>query len=165
MLASLAPLALAAQGVAAPSNSAAWQQEILTAHNSERAEVGSPPLVWSDALARDAAAYAHELASTNTFDHDPNNDDQGENLWAGTRGAYTAREMVGSWAEEKAAAMRNRRWWAALEQTGHWVQLVWGDTRAVGCAVARNRSDDVLVCRYYPAGNIIGQSPYGGRTR
>lgn len=164
-LAVLAPFVIAVSAGSAAANSASWQAEILAAHNEERALVGSPPLVWSEKLAADAAAYAQELAQSGAFDHDPGNESQGENLWMGTRRAYSAREMVGSWAEEKAAAMRDRRWWAALDETGHFTQLVWSTTRTVGCALVSNRSDDVLVCRYYPAGNVIGQSPYSGRSR
>lgn len=39
------------------------QQELLNAHNRYRAEVGVPPLSWSNALARDAQQWADRLAS------------------------------------------------------------------------------------------------------
>ena len=43
---------------------------------------------------------------------------------------------------------------------GHYTQVVWRNTREVGCAVARNGSDDFLVCRYWPSGNWMGQVPF-----
>ena len=34
------------------------------------------------------------------------------------------------------------------------------DTGEVGCAIARGRVEDVLVCRYSDAGNYIGERPF-----
>ena len=45
-----------------------------------------------------AAAYAQVLARTNRFEHDPQrgrNPKQGENLWMGTRTAYSYADMIG----------------------------------------------------------------------
>ena len=38
----------------------------------------------------------------------------------------------------------------------HYTQIVWPATQRVGCATAANRSNDYLVCRYLPAGNVVG---------
>ena len=38
----------------------------------------------------------------------------------------------------------------------HYTQIIWPAWRRVGCATASNRSNDYLVCRYLPAGNIVG---------
>ena len=47
------------------------------------------------------------------------------------------------------------------ETVGHYTQMVWPTTTRVGCAVASNASNDFLVCRYSPAGNIDGRPvPY-----
>ena len=40
-----------------------WANSILAVHNSERAAVGVPPLVWSDTLAASAQAWAEHLAT------------------------------------------------------------------------------------------------------
>lgn len=47
------------------------------------------------------------------------------------------------------------------EETGHFTQLVWKETQSVGCGVfACNGQNDVggymLVCEYWPPGNIQG---------
>ena len=66
--------------------------------------MGSAPLVWDAALAQDAANYAREMARTGRFQHDRQEGiavRQGENLWMGTRDAFSHAEMSGSWIDEK----------------------------------------------------------------
>jgi hypothetical protein len=53
------------------------------------------------------------------------------------------------------------------QQCGHYTQLVWGNTRYVGCGYTKCPSVSggfgnsvLLVCNYYFAGNIIGNYPY-----
>jgi hypothetical protein len=43
---------------------------------------------------------------------------------------------------------------------GHYTQMVWKNTKEVGCGTASNDNLVVLVCRYSPSGNQLGQSPY-----
>lgn len=79
----------------------------------------------------------------------------------GTRGAFTAQQMVASWASEKArfrpgifpAVSRTGNW----ADVGHYTQMIWPTTTHIGCAVASGARHDVLVCRYAPAGNIDGR--------
>ena len=55
----------------------------LSSHNEYRAQHGTPPLVWSHALAAVAQEWANSLANRNVFEHDLNYLDlakQGENL-------------------------------------------------------------------------------------
>lgn len=141
------------------------EDRLLAAHNRERAAVGVPPLDWDTGLAADAANWAQALADTDSFEHsraDPSDPDvQGENLWAGTRGAWAPEEMVGLWISEKRdyragvfpAVSRS----GDLERVGHYTQVIWRATRKVGCAVARGRKEDILVCRYSSGGNVIGE--------
>lgn len=132
---------------------------MLARHNAARAEKGVKPLGWSEALAADAARYAQELAATRTFDH-ADQSGQGENLFMGTRGAYRYAEMAQAWIDERAhyrpgqfpQVTRTGNW----SDVGHYTQIVWPDTSEVGCAVASNAEDDYLVCRYFPAGNVVG---------
>ncbi len=158
LLSLLAPAAVAA--MPAPS----FEARILAAHNAERARVGSPPLAWSPDLARDAAAWARRLAATGQFEHAdemPGQPPQGENLWMGTRGAFPPEAMVGGWIAERRLFVDGR--FPSVSRTGDWTdvghytQLIWSRTRDVGCARVANRDDDYLVCRYFPAGNVIGQ--------
>jgi hypothetical protein len=142
------------------------EQRLLATHNRERARMGVPGLEWDKALAADAAIWADALARTNSFEHSPADssdpDVQGENLWAGTPGAWAPEEMVGYWVAEKRdyrpgifpAVSRS----GDLENVGHYTQLIWRSTRKVGCALARSANEDILVCRYSEGGNVIGEA-------
>lgn len=141
-----------------------YAQPLLQAHNAARAAVRAAPLGWDPVLAADAMIWARHLATTGKFEHDSQagrNPRQGENLWMGTKGAYSHAEMAASWVDErqffragtfpKVSSTGN---WADV---GHYTQVIWKDTTAMGCAIASNASDDYLVCRYAPAGNVLGQ--------
>ncbi len=145
-----------------------FAEKILESHNRERSRLGEGELRWSDRLAADALAWAQHLATTHTFDHAPEGkgeNDQGENLWMGTSGAYSAEEMVMGWVEErdhfKPGSFPNISKTGNWADVGHYSQLIWYNTTEIGCAKATNRSDDYLVCRYYPPGNWIEQNPLG----
>jgi len=143
------------------------RQAMLDGHRAARAEVGLPPLVWDDRLAASALAYAQEMARTGRFQHaeqpmGPTR--QGENLWTGTRGAYRYDEMMGHWVAEKRdfvnlpipQASRTGQ----FGDVAHYTQIIWARSTAVGCAMASNRRDDFLVCRYSPTGNVVGERSF-----
>ena len=136
---------------------------MLVGHNQARQRYGAAPLRWDEALARDAAVYADRLARTNRFEHDPQQGrrpKQGENLWMGTRGAYSYREMIDLLVAERKYFRPGR--FPGVSRTGdvshvgHYTQIVWPTSQRVGCATASNRANDFLVCRYWPAGNVVG---------
>lgn len=54
---------------------------------------------------------------------------------------------------------------SAPDPSGHYTAMVWQNTREIGCGFAGTASIDILVCRYNPAGNIIGQMPYGNANQ
>ena len=136
---------------------------MLTGQNDARRAVGVAPIAWDSALARDAGVYAATLARTGKFEHAPHNasNPQGENLWMGTRGAYTYRDMVGHWVDErryyKPGTFPDNSTTGKMGDVGHYTQIIWRGTTRVGCATASNARNDVLVCRYAPPGNVIGQ--------
>ena len=143
---------------------ALFTQAMLETHNRARAEHNLPPLRWNAELARAAEDYARELADHGSFEHSEG-EDQGENLWMGTRNAYAYAEMVTHWVDEKKAFRRgiapHLSTTGDWDDVGHYTQIVWKDTREMGCAVASDAEDDYLVCRYFPAGNVEGEDPLG----
>ena len=138
---------------------------LLAAHNRERAAAGLPPLAWDQALAADAADGGDGLAAIDDIQHYPDDPEdpepQGENLWLGTSGYYSPEAMVGMWIEEKKHFVpgvfpANSRT-GNLDDVGHYTQLMWRDTGRVGCALAEGSEDEILVCRYSTAGNVMGE--------
>jgi uncharacterized protein YkwD len=145
-----------------------FEQRALAAHNRERAASGIGALEWDNGLAADAAQWAAHLTKVGYLVHsesDPYDPDpQGENLWAGTAGYYSADAMVGLWIAEKknfkpGIFPANSRT-GNLEDVGHYTQLMWRSSDKVGCAIARGRSDEFMVCRYSEGGNVIGERPF-----
>lgn len=151
------------QPIAAPVFGNAFQAAILEGHNRERAAMGLAPLHWSPALEAAAAQFARQLASRGRLEHSPRaaRPGQGENLWMGTRGAYSPAQMIASWTSEKSrfrpgifpAVSRTGNW----ADAGHYSQMIWPATTQLGCGMARSAGHDFLVCRYAPAGNIDGR--------
>lgn len=141
-------------------------ERLLTVHNAERARLGLPELRWNAGLARDADAYAKLLLQRGALQHANAADRKGngENLWMGTSGVWSADAMVGMFLDERryfrAAAFPDVSSTGNWADVGHYTQIVWKDTREVGCAIDRGNGMDVLVCRYSPAGNVFGQSPF-----
>ena len=143
-------------------------ERLLAAHNRERTDAGLAPMRWDSALAADAAEWGEELAPTDDIEHSPDDPDdadpQGENLWLGTRGHFTPEQMVGMWVEEKrhfvprpipfSSATGN------FDDVGHYTQVMWRDTRRVGCALANGDQHEILVCRYAAAGNVEGEQAF-----
>jgi hypothetical protein len=137
---------------------------LLAAHNRERARLGIAPLRWDPALAAAAASYGPALARLGRLEHSPRagREGQRENLWMGSRGAFSPEQMVGIWIAEKAyyrAGMpfpyvsRTGKW----TDVAHYTQVVWKGTTRVGCAIYPSRRWDYLICRYSPPGNIDGR--------
>lgn len=145
-----------------------FETRTLAAHNRERAAVGISPLQWDNDLAADAADWARHLTQVGYLTHSPDNpydsDPQGENLWAGTANHYNAESMVGLWIAEKrnykpGIFPANSRT-GNLEDVGHYTQVMWRSTHRVGCALARGRNDEFMVCRYSEGGNVMGERPF-----
>lgn len=133
---------------------------VVAEHNRARAEVGVGALQWSNELASMAQRWADHLAQTGGFEHSGNRG-VGENLaWSSARGMDPV-QGVRMWYEEKrdyrGGAIRGG---GGGPMTGHYTQMVWRGTTAVGCGVATGANGTVVVCNYSPPGNFVGQRPY-----
>lgn len=143
--------------------------DALTAeHNRWRSRVGVPDLKWSDKLADVAQDWADTLKKEGCgFYHSGNG--YGENLFMSSALMYsdgrrelvnvTPKDAVDSWGNE--VKDYNYADNSCSGVCGHYTQVVWKDTKEVGCA--RTVCDDksqIWVCSYTPAGNIVGRKPY-----
>jgi pathogenesis-related protein 1 len=142
--------------------------KFVDAHNRVRAAVQRPanypgpwapvpPVAWSDDIASAAQAWAEHLRDTRKCGLLHSETRDGENLAAGKD--MDAERAVGMWAGEFA----NYRYSPAYEfepRSGHYSQVVWRKTTHIGCGRATCGNNAVVVCRYSPAGNSIGRTPY-----
>ena len=140
-------------------------QQLLRLHNKVRGDVGVGPVTWSKKLAIYAQEWANQLASTNCkLKHRPNSgkwkQEYGENLFMGTAGYYGVADAVKAWESEKqyyrGQTLNPSNWY----DSGHYTQMVWKNSKEIGCAKVECNGNIIVVCNYDPPGNILGQKPY-----
>jgi pathogenesis-related protein 1 len=156
-------------GSAPVMTSAADAQIYVDAHNAVRAAVQKPttysgawsdvpPVIWSDEIAITAQQWANHLRDTMGCGlMHADGTGYGENLAAGTN--IGAQRAVDMWSSE----IDNYTYSPSYEftpNTGHYIQIVWRNTTEIGCAGAKCSGSSVVVCRYSPPGNYLGQQPY-----
>ena len=151
--------------------------QIVSAHNRVRSKYRLQPLSWSPSLSKFSAQWANHLKRNNgcRMHHRPhegqNKTDYGENLfWASpfrwSDGAtniqnISSTAVVQAWAEEVKYYNYSRNSCQRGQQCGHFTQVVWKDSRKVGCALAIcPDKSQVWVCSYDPPGNWQGIKPY-----
>ncbi len=154
-----------------PSTLSPFAREILEQHNQIRANATPAPnpplepLVWSPNAAETAQAWVERCE----YKHNPNRGRHGENIAAATVGHWDATGVVQAWGSEGASYDYGGNSCASGKQCGHYTQIVWRDTRAVGCAtqVCEHGSPfpgvtrwEFWVCNYSPPGNYVGERPY-----
>lgn len=138
-------------GASAPDDSA---RALLEAHNQYRAQHCADPLRWSDELASIAQAWANQLRDRScSFGHSQTSE-YGENLFFAAPSTPTSGvTAVDTWYAEH---QRYRFGSPGFSMTtGHFTQLVWRETRELGCGRAQCNSGDLWVCNYSPPGNMM----------
>jgi pathogenesis-related protein 1 len=150
-------LAPVAGGSPQASRAPDWADEILQAHNSIRTRLNLRPLLWSDKIAAAAQQWAEVLLARNQFAHRPNSA-YGENLFQMVGAAASPTRVVNEWAAEA----RNYDYASnrCKGVCGHYTQIIWRDSKEVGCGVAREGRREIWVCEYNPPGNWVGRKPY-----
>lgn len=135
-----------------------YAERMVKALNKVREEHLVGPVTWSNELSEAAGVRGRELIKNGcTLKHDPTTK-HGENLAKGYR---TPEAAVAAWAEEEKGYDYSSNTCADGKACGHYTQIVWANTTEVGCQQYDCQDGKpVLVCRFFPAGNIIGQKPY-----
>ena len=151
------------------------QKKALKIHNDARQDVGSPPLVWSLKLEKQALLYAKILARKDEkkrMKHSETND--GENMTY-TFSLETINNTTTPTFSQSPLSDASVGWYEEIKDynyskikrriigppIGHYTQMVWKTTKQVGIAHAISKKGSVyVVARYYPAGNFIGELPY-----
>jgi pathogenesis-related protein 1 len=135
-------------------------QDFVDLHDAARADVGVGPVSWDDTVAAYAQAYGEERRGDCQLVH--SGGPYGENIFGGPGGDWSAADAVGLWVAEKEFYDHGSNSCAAGEVCGHYTQVVWRDSTAIGCAriVCDNSGGVFIICSYNPPGNVMGQSPY-----
>merc|ERR1712144_58785 len=127
----------------------------LSLHNKYRAKHGAGSLSWDSEVEATARWWACELASRCRISHSNFGDRQGhgENLaW----GYGSVERAFMAWYEEVDLYNYNNPGFYGA--TGHFTQVVWKDTKKLGCAISNCPGQaDIHVCPHAPAGNYAGQ--------
>lgn len=136
-------------GALAQSVTAEEQNIVVSLHNTYRAQHCVPPLTWSDDLAASAQQWANKCGKT----HGPHGR-FGENLaWGAKRSGSSA---VHDWYVEVDKYNYGKP--GFVHGIGHFTQMIWKNTKQVGCGATQCPNIGRLwVCRYAPAGNWFGQ--------
>jgi pathogenesis-related protein 1 len=135
-------------------------QAITVHHNKVRAAVGVGPLKWSPTLATYSQKWADQLAGSTCKMEHRSDSQYGENIYTGTAGHFTAVDAAKAWESEKklyaGGVLKQSNW----KPAGHYTQMVWRETRMLGCGEATCNKMLIVVCNYDPPGNYIGRKPY-----
>eukprot|EP00775_Hariotina_reticulata_P009864 gene9864-10022_t len=125
-----------------------WSAKVLSLHNSYRKVHQVPALVWDSKLAASAKAWAGtcRFAVSGT-------PGVGENLGFGYR-SFT--DTVKAWYQQVSAYDFSAPGFSP--NSGLFSQLVWKNTKTLGCAVNFACPWAMYVCHYGPPGNLIGAS-------
>ncbi|XP_023712757.1 venom allergen 5 [Cryptotermes secundus] len=156
------------------------RQAILEAHNKARQTValgrvpGQPAasrmleMVWDEELAAVAQRWADKCTLAHDGARDVSRFPVGQNIavtWTTRTNAGAApdfRRQIMGWFNE----VRQYGFYSPFRKgTGHYSQLVWGDTYLVGCGYSHYYDPSrgytkLYVCNYGPGGNVIGAQPY-----
>ncbi|KAM9519828.1 peptidase inhibitor 16, partial [Guaruba guarouba] len=141
---------------------------ILDGHNKYRSQV-SPPAMdmlkmsWDTELEAFAQAYAEKCI----WDHNKERGRRGENLFA-MAPTLDLEFAVEDWNGEEKYYNLSTSTCVSGQMCGHYTQVVWASTHQIGCGAKFCEKIDgietegmhLLVCNYYPPGNMKGRKPY-----
>lgn len=141
-----------------PSNSPEYTSDplftsaILNSTNTYREQHSAANVTYNTTLSTFASTYLSSVQGSCTFAH--SGGPYGENLALGYPDVVAA---VDAWGNERREYDFDHP--GFTEQTGHFTQLVWKNTTAVGCGRVECGGGKgwYLVCEYWPRGNVEGE--------
>ena len=135
------------------------RKDLLNRHNLYRSKHQAPSLQRLSSLESIAQSYSRKLVSLGYLVHSSNTlngEYIGENLYMGYNAGYLGTSPVDSWYEEISKYSFAKSDY--IKGTGHFTQVVWKNSKQLGCGVACGSNDYCYVtCNYYPGGNYLGE--------
>lgn len=135
--------------------------DMLKAHNDKRQLHCVAPLTWSAQLAAEAQTWANDCTNTHQ-----KGIAAGENLAFWTPSASNGRAFQDTWyCEIQHYDFNNPQVVGGFKNgcdppvNGHFTQVVWKDSRELGCAKKSCNGGVYWVCRYSPPGNFNDKNP------
>ncbi|NXU93754.1 PI16 inhibitor, partial [Xiphorhynchus elegans] len=118
---------------------------------------------WDTELEALAQSYAEKCI----WDHNKERGRRGENLFA-MAPMLELEFAVEDWNGEEMFYNFTTSTCVPGQMCGHYTQVVWGDTQHIGCGAKfcekiegiETENMHLLVCNYYPPGNVKGKRPY-----
>ncbi|KAJ6731605.1 CYSTEINE-RICH SECRETORY PROTEIN ALLERGEN V5/TPX-1-RELATED PROTEIN-RELATED [Salix purpurea] len=134
--------------------------QFMAPQNAVRASLRLRPLVWDAKLERYAQWYANQRRSDCALEH--SNGPYGENIFWGSGGGWTPAQAAAAWVSERKWYSYRSNSCARDEECGHYTQIVWRETKRIGCARVDcfGGRGVFMTCNYDPPGNYIGEKPY-----
>ena len=137
--------------------------EFLFTHNLVRAAKWEEPLSWDFQLEKYARWWASQRKADCNLQHSfPEGDFKlGENIYWCSGSTWRPSDAVSAWSEEEKYYDYATNSCLEGQMCGHYTQIVWKNTRKIGCArVVCDNGDVFMTCNYDPPGNYIGERPY-----
>ena len=139
-----------------------WEVDVLSRHNTYRKDVKIENFQWNKVLAETAQAWADSLKKDGCATGHSDTK-YGENISAYTTSLIITEQHIDRWGDERSDYTYESNTCAEKKECGHYTQLVWKDTKTVGCGRSTCEAApnyDIVVCNYYPIENVKGQKPY-----
>ncbi|KAL5549053.1 hypothetical protein UlMin_004284 [Ulmus minor] len=134
--------------------------QFMAPQNAARAALGMRPMVWSGRLAQYAQWYANQRRYDCALVH--SNGPYGENIFWGSGFGWTPIQAAKAWIDERRWYYHRSNSCADGQVCGHYTQIVWRDTKKIGCAqvTCAGGKGVFMTCNYDPPGNYYGEKPY-----
>ncbi|PIN01050.1 Defense-related protein containing SCP domain [Handroanthus impetiginosus] len=135
-------------------------RQFLGSQNAARAALRLPRLVWDAKIAKYAAWYANQRRVDCALEH--SNGPYGENIFWGSGDDWSPAQASAAWVAERREYNYRSNSCAYGQDCGHYTQIVWRETRRIGCAkvFCYGGKGVFMTCNYDPPGNYVGERPY-----
>ena len=146
-------------GLTATINLEKERERLLYWHNHARRYFKVKDLTRSSDLEKIAQDYAEYLVThpenlRKNQTHTYKGSALGENIYVGENDNGIVELVIDAWYKESDLYYEDPK---NYEVSAHFTQLVWKSTKLLGCGISCNKYKCYVVCKYYPAGNIINE--------